>query len=199
MHHALSRISRRRHRLTRQLSSTAAKKFVDAYYDGLNRRRPSTTLPAFYISSTKAYAAHSPDISINGLHMTSPDEFAKLLEDNYLEDPKAPPQNPRGGGPGGGNDSQVRYELEAFDAHVINPDFNLAAPPDVMASPDKTGAKCSILTQVTGRVYYGRGRNAPAKTFNEVFVLVPNWDAFERNAPKMAKRWLIMSQNFRAL
>ncbi|KAH6689004.1 hypothetical protein F5X68DRAFT_260589 [Plectosphaerella plurivora] len=183
-------------------AADTAKIFMDAYYDAINRRRPTASLPAFYISASKAYSAHNPDISVNGLHMTSVADFAKLLEDNYIDDETAarPPTGPAASTPA--RDAalpQVRYEIEAYDAHVLNPDFNIAAPPGVIENKDKSGAKCSVLTQVTGRVYYGRGRDAPAKTFNETFVLVPNWDTFGRNPPKGMRRWLVMSQNFRTL
>ncbi|RBQ92143.1 hypothetical protein VDGD_09973 [Verticillium dahliae] len=74
-------------------------------------------------------------------------------------------------------------------------------PPTPASSTTTTTRRPSpaVLVQVTGRLYYGRGREAAAKTFNEVFVLVPNWDTFGRNAPKGARRWLISSQNFRSL
>ncbi|KAL2760475.1 hypothetical protein ACRALDRAFT_1066991 [Sodiomyces alcalophilus JCM 7366] len=183
-------------------AADTAQIFVDAYYDALNRRtKPSTVLPPFYVSASTAYNAHPPDISINGRPLTSPTEYGALLEQYYHKDDqdgatakKPPPTSSRQA-----SKPQVRFEIESFDAHVVNPDYNLAAPPHVLSTPDKTGAKCSVLTQVTGRIYYGRGRDAPAKTFNEVFVLVPNWDMFVRNPPKGARRWLIMSQNFRAL
>lgn len=134
--------------------------------------------------------------------MTSVADFAKLLEDNYIDDetPRAPPSGPASSTASRhDNLPQVRYEIEAYDAHVINPDFNVAAPPAVLEAKDKSGAKCSVLTQITGRVFYGRGRDAPAKTFNETFVLVPNWETFGRNPPKGMRRWLIWSQNFRTL
>ncbi|ROT43720.1 hypothetical protein SODALDRAFT_320115 [Sodiomyces alkalinus F11] len=207
-------------------AADTAKIFVDAYYDALNRRRPSAALPPFYVSASTAYNTHPPDISINGRPLTSPAEYAALLEQHYFKGEANGATAAAGatgatgatGGAGGAGATpngtnppattsrqapattpQVRFEIESFDAHVVNPDYNLAAPPHVLSTPDKSGAKCSVLTQVTGRVYYGRGRDAPAKTFNEVFVLVPNWDMFVRNPPKGARRWLIMSQNFRAL
>lgn len=188
-------------------TQSAAQIFVDAYYDALNRRKPTVALPPFYVSSSTAYNAYPPDISINGRPLTSPAEYGALLEQYYHKedqdpataastDSKKPPPASSRQQP---VKPQVRFEVESFDAHVVNPDYNLAAPPHVLSTPDKSGAKCSVLTQVTGRIYYGRGRDAPAKTFNEVFVLVPNWDMFVRNPPKGARRWLIMSQNFRAL
>ncbi|TDZ19662.1 hypothetical protein C8034_v006086 [Colletotrichum sidae] len=158
-------------------SSDAASNFADSYYDALNRRKPEGKLSQFYTTSCSKYPS-PPDISINGAVIAGgPDEYAALLDTQ---------------GP------DVRYEVESLDAHVVNPDFSLGCP-EHLSQGDKTGAKCSIMAQVTGRVYYGKDRNAPAKTFNEVFVLVPNWDTFGKNPPRGLRRWLIMSQNFRAL
>ncbi|CAI4210302.1 unnamed protein product [Parascedosporium putredinis] len=64
---------------------------------------------------------------------------------------------------------------------------------------DRSGSRMSLLVQVTGRVHFGKGRDSVRKPFNEVFVLVPNWEALSRNAPRNLRRWLIMSQNFRTL
>ena len=105
--------------------------------------------------------------------MSTPAEFAKLLEDNYLDDETAakPPTGPASTAttvPRGVAPPQVQYEIEAFDAHVLNPDFNVAAPPGILENKDAKGAKCSVLTQVTGRVRYGRARDAPMKTFRGV-------------------------------
>lgn len=94
-----------------------------------------------------------------------------------------------------------RYEVESFDAHAVNPAFGFAseAAPNIPVAADRNGSKMSLLVQVTGRVQFGKGREAVRKAFNEVFVLVPNWEALGRNAPRGLRRWLIMSQNFRTL
>ncbi|KAF6819115.1 nuclear transport factor 2 domain-containing protein [Colletotrichum musicola] len=158
-------------------SADAASNFVDLYYQALNRRAPQGTISNFYTTACAKYPT-PPDISINGAVLAGgPDDYVALLD----------AQGP-----------DVSYEVESVDAHVINPDFELGCP-EHLQEGDKSGAKCSVLAQVTGRVYYGKGRDAPAKTFNEVFVLVPNWDTFGKNPPRGARRWLVMSQNFRAL
>ncbi|KAL2677216.1 hypothetical protein Neosp_010984 [[Neocosmospora] mangrovei] len=81
------------------------------------------------------------------------------------------------------------YELESFDSHNVYDG----------AKVEKNGGRMSILVNVMGKVQYGKGREAPQKMFHETFVLVPNWEAMVKNPPKGVKRWLIMSQNFRAL
>jgi len=146
----------------------------------------------------------APDISINGTVLAQPGDYEALLKKQ-------------------GRDT--RYEIESFDAQVVNPRFALAAPADLQTHDLN---RISILVQVTGRVTVGgaqgkdgaaagaaASRSAPAgaggsgaastatssgpRAFNEVFVLVPNWDALGKNSPKGLKRMVILSQNFRAL
>ncbi|KAK1655203.1 nuclear transport factor 2 domain-containing protein [Colletotrichum phormii] len=158
-------------------SADAASNFADAYYEALNRRKQGASLEKFYTTTCSKYPS-PPDISINGAVLPGgPDEYAALLDTQGAD---------------------VHHEVESLDAHVVNSDFSLGCP-EHLQKGDEKGAKCSIMAQVTGRVHYGRGRDAPAKTFNEVFVLVPNWDTFGKNPPRGVRRWLIMSQNFRAL
>lgn len=155
---------------------TAAELFVARYYEALNRN--STLLP-FYMDSTARYTTKA-DISINGAIVTSPAEYSKLLEEQ---------------GPG------VHYEAESFDTHVLNPSFAYSAPDHIPDQDmrEKKGERMSVAVTVMGKVRYGKGKDAPVKMFNETFVLVPNWDAMVRNPPRGIRRWLIMSQNFRAL
>jgi NTF2-related export protein 1/2 len=95
----------------------------------------------------------------------------------------------------------VLYVIESFDSHVLNPSFQLDAPSNLPDNPrvETNGGRMSIVVTTMGRVQYGKGKEAPQKMFNETFVLVPNWEALQRNPPKGIKKWLIMSQNFRAL
>ncbi|KAL6849146.1 hypothetical protein ACO1O0_008676 [Amphichorda felina] len=157
-------------------SSEAAQNFVSRYYEALNRR---TALLPFYVNSTTRYSIKA-DISINGAQVETPADYYNLLE-------------AQGAG--------VHYEAESIDTHVVNPSFQYNAP-DNIPNPDKverTGGRMSIVVTVMGKVQYGKGREAPRKMFNETFVLVPNWEAMQRNPPGGIKQWLIMSQNFRAL
>jgi NTF2-related export protein 1/2 len=128
------------------------------------------------MNSCARYVTSKADISVNGLVCQFPAEYEALLEQ-------------QGNG--------VHYDVESTDCHVINPDFTLDAPDDYMTVP--ANSRVQVLCNVTGRVQYGRGKDAQQQTFNETFVLIPNWDAVGRNAPRNAKQWLIMSQNFRAL
>ncbi|KAI5461638.1 nuclear transport factor 2 domain-containing protein [Mariannaea sp. PMI_226] len=157
-------------------SSEAADIFVSHYYQAINSK--SALLP-FYINTSPRYGMQA-DISINGAVVASPEAYLQLLQAQ---------------GPG------VHYEIESFDAHVMNPSFQLGAPENVYdgAKVEKNGGRMSIAVTIMGRVKYGKDREAPQKMFNETFVLVPNWESMVRNAPRGLKRWLIMSQNFRAL
>lgn len=99
----------------------------------------------------------------------------------------------------------MRYEVEGFDVHVLNPQFRVACPEHLQTEARGRGAitsqaqKASLMLQVTGWVQYGASKEAPRKGFSEVFVLVPNWDSMGPKAPRGLRGWLIMSQNYRAL
>jgi NTF2-related export protein 1/2 len=161
-------------------------------------------LGPFYTNSTKSYTLSTPprpaDISINGQVLQQATEYEALLKKQ-------------------GRDA--KYEVESFDAQVINLRFALAVPSDLQTNDLN---RMSVLVQVTGRVTVGGGSKAKegsadattstaasgsgsagttgptgARAFNEVFVLVPNWDALAKNAPRGLRRMVILSQNFRAL
>lgn len=156
----------------------AAEGLVTRYYDALNRHAP--ILP-FYVNSTNRYTTKA-DISINGAQVATPADYFNLVE-------------AQGQG--------VHYEAESLDTHVINPSFQYDAPPSgAVVNEDKVeraGGRMSTVVTVMGKVQYGKGREAPRKMFNETFVLVPNWEAMQKNPPRGIRQWLILSQNFRAL
>lgn len=157
-------------------SSLAAETFVGNYYQAVNNL---AKLENFYINSSSRYAIPA-DISINGSVVATPEDYSKLLSSQG--------QN-------------VRYEIESIDTHVMNPSFQYGAPENIhnQAKVEKDGGRMSIVVTTIGKVQFGKGRDAPQKMFNETFVLVPNWDAMARNPPRGLKKWLVMSQNFRAL
>ena len=176
-------------------ASDAAERFVDDFYDTLNKRR---NIEPFYVNACTRYTSLKADISINGLVVPTPADFQAMIEKR---------------GPG------VHYEVESFDAHCINPDFNIDAP-DHALEPDRSGAKGQLLVSVVGRVRYARTKAlrelarqmapdleerllsdpmfAPREqNFTDVFVLVPNWDTFVARSPR--RRQLILSHKFREL
>ncbi|KAG6041147.1 hypothetical protein E4U41_005871 [Claviceps citrina] len=157
-------------------SSEAAEVFVNHYYQALNNR---SQLSHFYINSSSKYSI-AADISINGSVVATPADYSTLLD-------------AQGEG--------VRYEIESLDAHVINPSSRYGAPENIHDNDriEKNGGRMSIVVTTMGKVQFGKGKEALQKMFNETFVLVPNWDSMAKNPPRGLKRWLIMSQNFRAL
>lgn len=165
-----------RENLLADLTNAAAENFTTHYYEAVNRHQD---LLPFYINSSSRYPV-SADISINGAVLPTPADYSKLLEVQ-------------------GKD--VKYDIESFDAHVLNPTFTMGAPENIYdnAKRERNGEKMSILVTVMGRVKFGKGEEAPQKMFNETFVLVPNWEAMTKLPPRGIKKWLIMSQNFRAL
>ncbi|EQL02332.1 hypothetical protein G6O67_006823 [Ophiocordyceps sinensis] len=159
-----------------KVSSEAAETFVSHYYQAVNTR---STLEHFYTNSSARYSTPA-DISINGKVVPTPANYSSLLEAQ---------------GPG------VCYEIESLDAHVINPSTAYGAPEKIHeeAKMEKNGSRMSLVVTTMGKVQFGKGRDAPQNMFNETFVLVPNWDSMAKNPPRGIKRWLIMSQNYRAL
>ncbi|KAH8177072.1 Nuclear transport factor 2, Eukaryote [Sarocladium implicatum] len=161
--------------LETEVRASTADIFVSNYYQALNSN--SALLP-FYVNSSNKYTMPA-DISINGAVLPTPEDYQKLVE-------------AQGHG--------VRYDVESLDTQVMNPSFQFGAPEHVQNNAKaESGARMSIVVMTTGKVQYGKGREAPQKMFNETFVLVPNWDALKNNPPRGIRKWLIMSQNFRAL
>lgn len=153
----------------------------------------------FYVSSSTKYTTSAVpanvDISINGLVLTGgPDEYEQML--------KAQRMTPAG------IEAKVRYEVDGWDVHILNPEFSIGCPDHLLQRYQEEAAsgkfskdyhlRSSLLLQVTGTIIFGFDKE-DKKVFNDVFVLVPNWDTHVKNPPRNAKRWLILSQNFRAL
>lgn len=136
-----------------------------------------------------AAANTTSDISVNGAVLSGgPAEYEKMLETQRT--------SPTGSLIAA---AKVHYDVEGWDAQVLNPNFGLACPPELQdAAAAQTAGRESLLLQVTGQISYGGDKDAPKKAFNETFVLVPNWDALRRGAPRNIRRRLILSQNFRA-
>ena len=56
-----------------------------------------------------------------------------------------------------------------------------------------------MMLTVLGSVVYGADRrDAPRQHFNDVFILVPNWDAIARHGARGNRRYLIASHTYRA-
>lgn len=181
-----------------KVSSDGAQTFVDWYYRDLNEARP---LSSYYVNSNTKYsnAGVTADITINGGHLANPGDYEALLEEQ-----RSGPSSTSNGATDHSRRStgrpRVRYEVDSFDAQVINDDYCIAAPEHITSKgPDKNGGRISILVTVMGILHLDTEPEPTRKTFSEVFVLVPNWDARGRNPPRNVKRFLISSQNYRSL
>lgn len=185
-----------------KVSSDSAGAFVNSYYRALNDGAP---LSSYYINSSSQYTsrpdADPADIVINGAHLATPTEYEALLEEQR-------------GGTTANNDAdrrrgtskpRVRYEVDSFDTQVINTDFCTDVPLNLSDKASKaSGKRISMVVTVMGVLHLDSEPEPTRKTFNEVFVLWPNWDwdakGTSRNKPKNAKnRFLISSQNYRTL
>lgn len=159
-----------------KVSSEVAQAFVSRFYEAVGRHQP---LLPFYINSTTRYTTKA-DISINGAVLEAPADYFNLLV---------------------AQGKDVFYHPESFDTHVVNPLFAYNAPDNIPDRPrrERSGDMMSMTVLVTGRMRFGKGKDAPEKNFTDSFILVPNWEAMQRNPPRGIRSWLIMSQNFRAL
>lgn len=168
----------------------AAKDFTDHYYRCLNEERLVANL---YVTNNSTYtqAGHPPaDICINGLVVSTPEQWDEMVKSQRPVGPPEPPAT---------RASLVQYHPDSLDCHVINSDYRYAAPPEVLVpNPSKphqgASVRTMLLVTVSGRVTFGA---APELHFNDVFRLVPNWDAIAKHA-KGSKRFLITSHTYRA-
>ncbi|TGJ80300.1 hypothetical protein E0Z10_g8480 [Xylaria hypoxylon] len=196
-----------------RVASDAAQNFVEHYYQSLNKRQP---LAQYYasISPHLTSASVKPDISINGRVVESTAAYEALLDaqganvhydiasfDAHPVNPNyglgcpenlspAADANEGGGGPGRGK----------------------------VAKSIKDGDRVSFAVQVSGTIRYGNPSDAPVAAnaaaeagnaaavegapvetgFNESWLLVPHWEALGRNAARGLRKWVVVSQNFRA-
>ncbi|KAL2290421.1 hypothetical protein FJTKL_15531 [Diaporthe vaccinii] len=179
-----------------KVSSQGADSFVSWYYQDLNDHR---SLAPYYVNSSPKYtgAGITADVTINGAHLNDPAEYEALLETQRRGNTgvNGADHNTRSG------TTKVRYEVTSHDTQVLNNDYGLGCPENILASgPDRSGGRISMLVTVTGTVHLGSGPDTQHVRFHEVFVLVPNWDVVaRRNPPRNAKKFLISSQNHRML
>lgn len=115
-----------------------------------------------------------PSITINGTVIANQEELQSFLEHT------AP---------------NAHYEVQAFDVHVVNPNYYADGTSGTMS---ETGKSMVLLINVNGYVKYGTDHSAIPRGFSESFILAPNKE-FEKLKNKKAniREWLIMSQTFR--
>jgi NTF2-related export protein 1/2 len=128
-------------------------------------------IPDFYVKPNPD-SPLKPDISLNGNLISSPSDLEAVFA-------KQPPK--------------THYEVQSFDCHVLNHNYNVGAPDNVLEM-NKQGKKMSIMVTVSGSVRYGDG--ADTQGFMDSLVLVPNWEVYGK-LPKVKRRWVIQSQTFR--
>ncbi|KAK0635348.1 hypothetical protein B0T17DRAFT_586892 [Bombardia bombarda] len=182
--------------------------FVDWYYQTVNDGKP---VAIAYVNNNATYktAAHPPaDICVNGLVVATPEEWDKQLEQQRAT--AAPATTTSSGaaavvtnkpGTASALTATVRYEVECYDVHVINRDYQFAAPAALLAGANKddaAGARIMMMLTVSGTVTFGSDRSAVKQHFNDVFILVPNWDAIARHGSRSTRRYIISSHTYRA-
>ncbi|KAK3308803.1 uncharacterized protein B0T15DRAFT_525346 [Chaetomium strumarium] len=181
------------HETNDRCACEAAKNFVDWYYRQVNEGK---SIAQGYVNGNATYTAagHPPaDITINGLLVATPQEWEKLLEQQRYCPKQTDP-----------NKKMVRYDVEGYNCHVINGDYRFAAPQKMLDLHSPTdGVRIMFLVRVHGTVYFGTGRNTgdeyfTKQDFYDLFILVPNWDILARPGAKAGRRYLVISQIYRA-
>ncbi|KAI0977497.1 hypothetical protein F4678DRAFT_17090 [Xylaria arbuscula] len=197
-----------------KVASDAAEEFVNDYYESLNKRQ---ALAPYYASTSPhlASASAKPDISINGRVVESVAAYEALLDAQganvfyTIVSFDAHPVNPN-------------YILGCPENLSPSTDGRGKAAKSI-----KDGDRLSFAIQVSGNIRYGRPDNTPAPApapatttaatangvvapavadeaapietaFNESWLLVPHWEALGRNAARGLRKWVVVSQNFRA-
>ncbi|RDL41192.1 NTF2-like protein [Venustampulla echinocandica] len=155
-----------------KVSVEAAETFANTYYANLNKPHGAKELQTFYVQSNPA-SPLKPDITLNGNLVKDPTELEAIFE-------KQP--------------AKTHYEVQSFDCHVLNPNYNVGAHDDSL-EPNKAGKKMSILVLISGSVRYGEEET---QGFTDNIVLVPNWEILGK-PPKGKRKWLIQSQTFRVI
>ncbi|KAI1367575.1 nuclear transport factor 2 domain-containing protein [Xylaria arbuscula] len=191
-----------------RVASEAAEDFVNHYYESLNKRQ---SLAAYYASTSSHLTSASvkPDISINGRVVESIAAYEALLDAQganvhyTVTSFDAHPVNPN-------------YALGCPEnlSAAANGEANGPGRGKITKSV-KDGDRVSFAIQVSGTIRYGKPGDTPAPAapeggaavdgappevaFNESWFLVPHWEALGRNAARGLKKWVVVSQNFRAL
>jgi NTF2-related export protein 1/2 len=85
------------------------------------------------------------------------------------------------------------YEVQSFDCHVVNPNYNVGVVDDAALAPNSDGKKMSIVVMVSGSVKYFKNSEeeearAENRGFTETFVLVPNPEAQNPKAARGLKK-----------
>ncbi|KAI1391479.1 uncharacterized protein F4822DRAFT_396850 [Hypoxylon trugodes] len=203
-----------------KVASEAGQNFVDHFYESLNRRRP---LGLFYASASPRLVSAGvlPDISVNGLPVTDVAAYESLLEaqgNNVTYDIgsfDAHPVNPyfRAGEPdsvpsGAGatgaaatlrNGDRMSFALQVSGTVRYGRGHGDGKVGDAPAATSGVDALVGAGANGNGN---GNGKEEDGvdeRPFNEAFLLVPHWEAWARNAPRNLRKWVIVSQNFRAL
>ncbi|KAK3995601.1 hypothetical protein QBC44DRAFT_19880 [Cladorrhinum sp. PSN332] len=177
-------------------AAEAGQHFVEWYYPQINAGKP---VASAYTTNNEAYkqASHPPsDICVNGLVLATPEELEKTVEKSRTWT-------------GCPADRTVRYVVESFNTSVVNGDYKFAAPQNLVDIHSKNdGVRLMISLSVSGTVYYGVDRHsrdnvnyAVKKHFNDLFLLVPNWEVIGRNSKNKAvvgRRYIVASHTHRA-
>ena len=110
------------------------------YYHSINEGKP---VASGYVNGNKDYqaASHPPaDICVNGLHVATPEEWDKLLEQQRFTKVTQGKGKP-----------VVRYTVDNCDVHILNSNYTFAAPEELIKKYNKnSGVRMMMLLTVSG-------------------------------------------------
>ncbi|KAI0398361.1 nuclear transport factor 2 domain-containing protein [Xylariaceae sp. FL0594] len=209
------------------VASEAATAFVSDYYEALNRRQPLAQYYASASKHLTA-ASVKPDISINGRVVDSVADYEAMLDaqganvsyevhsfdahpinatftigcpDNLSTTTDAP-------GRGKVNKSVRDGDRISFAIQVSGTvRYGKPAARPAAGTTTTPAAKVPNADDAAAKAKSSRAPiEVPAvsdtpleKAFTESWLLVPHWESLGRNAPRGLRKWLVVSQNFRAL
>ncbi|KAK4191680.1 hypothetical protein QBC35DRAFT_295137 [Podospora australis] len=172
----------------------AANKFVTWYYQQLNEGKP---IAQAYVNKNETLmkVGHPPaEICINGQMVATPEDLDTL----WAQQRSAPLATT--------DKTHVHYDVHCFDAVVINKDYRFACPQNLIdIHGPNDGVRMMMTVTVSGDVYFGVSKNwktnddfATKQHFNDVFILVPNWEVIGKQNGKFGKKYLVSSHTYRA-
>lgn len=163
-----------------------------------------------------------PDISVNGRVVESAAAYEALLDaqgrhvhyavlsfDAHPVSPNytlgCPPAlsltadgSDAAGGPGRGKVAKsIRDGDRVSFAVQVSGTIRYGQPGDKPSAPAASAAAGTAAAAAAGKDVAVEGPPVEA-AFNEAWLLVPHWEALGRNASRGLRKWLVVSQNFRA-
>ncbi len=112
------------------------------YYQNLT---DSKSIANLYTTNSPAYQAinRGSDLNINGAIVARPEDYERILANQR--------RLPFGF-------EKIRYVADNWDYHILNPEFNMGAPAEVLNNPKKLD-RFMLTVMVSGSVFFGSDKD----------------------------------------